>query len=449
MRFFKLIIFFTLMPILLTAQSLLTMDEAIKIALSKNTDVNKGANSIESAKSNLNAANGNLLPNISASAGWSWTRSDDEGSERNIGGTIISVPASKTESRGYSASVRSDLNLFDGLASWKNINIKEYDLESSSLTLKRIRQNVAFRTIQYYYSVANAIEQVKVREENLKWNQKNLEIISERNKLGAVTMADVLQQQVRVGQAELDLLKAKNSLETAKSDLLYYLGLEVTENYAFENPSKDLVNVVKTIDDYDIKTDDLNTIINQAMKQRLDYKSAKYDLMSAEENISIQSAGHMPSLNNSISYNLNGNEIGKLFDSRTLNVALSLSIPIFSGYSVTNRVQIAEIQKKNVEIDIRDLERQIRKELQKTVLDLELSIKQVEVSVRNVKAAEENRKIEEEKYTLGATTLLNVLIANSDYLDALTTYINSKFQYTVLKQQLEFYIGTIDRGALN
>ena len=37
----------------------------------------------------------------------------------------------------------------------------------------------------------------------MKWNQKNLETITERNKLGASLLADVYAQQVRFGNAEL------------------------------------------------------------------------------------------------------------------------------------------------------------------------------------------------------------------------------------------------------
>lgn len=63
---------------------------------------------------------------------------------------------------------------------------------------------------------------------------------------------------------------------------------------------------------------------------------------------------------------------------------------------------------------------------------------------KNVIAAEENRKIEEEKYSLGAGTLLNVLIANADYTNAQTSYINSQFELLKLKEQLEYFLGVLD-----
>ncbi|MDP3684663.1 MAG: TolC family protein, partial [Ignavibacteria bacterium] len=140
----------------------------------------------------------------------------------------------------------------------------------------------------------------------------------------------------------------------------------------------------------------------------------------------------------------NANQLNHMFKSYNTSVGLSLNIPIFSGFGVENRVEQALVQAKNSELDVNDLERQIKKEMQKTYLDLQASEKRVDVSRNNVTAASENRKIEQEKYSLGATMLLNVLIANSDYTNALTNYVNAQFEYVKLKEQLEYSLGILD-----
>ncbi len=73
---------------------------------------------------------------------------------------------------------------------------------------------------------------MKVQQDNVKENQKNLETITERNKLGAATLADVYAQQVQEGNAELALIQAKNNYEIAKSTLFSYLALNVLEDYS-------------------------------------------------------------------------------------------------------------------------------------------------------------------------------------------------------------------------
>ena len=77
-------------------------------------------------------------------------------------------------------------------------------------------------------------------------------------------------------------------------------------------------------------------------------------------------------------------------------------------------------------------------------MDLQAAEKALKVSDGNVLASQENLKIESEKYSLGAGTLLNVLVANSEYINAKTNFTNSQFAYLTLSEQLEYYLGIIE-----
>lgn len=424
-------------------QSTLSLDQAIKIALQRNTTLKKAENNLNSSESGLKAAYGNFLPSLSANSGWNWNRSEDNGGTINIGGAVIPVPASTTENRNYSASVNANWTLFDGLSNLSTLSQSKDNLESAKLQLENLKQNIVFQTISLYYAVINNEQLMKVQEDNLKWNQRNLETITERNKLGAVTIADVYSQQVKTGNAELALIQAKNNFETAKSNLLSYLALDVLQDYTFDQA---LTDREKTILEKDLSSDynDLTGLVAKALTKRPDYKSALLDLDGAEEGITIAKAGHLPRLTNSISYSLRSNKINELFDSRTYTVGMNLSIPIFSGWSVSNRVQIAEVNAMNSQINLNDLERKIKQDIQKTYLDLQAAQKSLDVNKRNVTAAEQNRKVEEERYSLGSSTLLNVLIANSDYTTARTSFISAQFSYIQLSEQLKYLLGELE-----
>ena len=75
-------------------------------------------------------------------------------------------------------------------------------------------------TTFYYYGVISTRELVKVREENVKFNEKLLETIKERNRLGSIPIADVYTQQVSVGNAQLLLIQAENNYVNTKNNLL-------------------------------------------------------------------------------------------------------------------------------------------------------------------------------------------------------------------------------------
>ena len=429
----------------LSQQRELKLDDAIKIALQKNTSLITNENELSRSESNLTAAYGRFLPSLSASGSFSWNRSDQAGSVQTVPGTGLTfeVPPSTNETRSWSVGANSNLTIFDGLSNFANLSRSKNNVEAVKLAIEQKKQEVVFQTITLYYAIVEAAQLLKVREENVKQQQKNLETIEERNRLGSVTLADVYQQQVQLGNAELQVIQQKNTLETAKSNLLYYLGLDVLENYTY---SSDLTERENKILGTDINTDydRLSDLVQSAMQNRKDYLAQKLNLDSYYNNITIARSGHFPRLSGNLGYNSYSNDINSIFDSKNYSAGLTLSIPIFSGFSVNNAVQSAEVDAMNYELQVKDSERSIKQEIQKSFLDLEAAKKGLAVTEKNVKAAEENLKIEQEKYNLGSGKLLDVLIANTSFQDAKTNYITAQFIYIRLSDQLKYNLGILN-----
>ncbi len=440
MRFFLSLICLLTFSYASFAQKTLSLDEAINTALNKNTTLQKSENTLKSYQSGVKAAVGNFLPTLGAYGYWNWTKSEEAGGNFIFQGSVIPIPSSTSQNRNYTVGASSDITIFDGLSNIATLSQTQNDLESWKLTLQRMKQDIVFQTISLFYDVINAKQLLKVKEEDVKWNQKNLETITERNRLGAVTLADVYNQQVQAGNAELALIQANNDLETARTDLLYYLGLDVLTDYEFEEPAEISTPEARVEMNYQ----DLSELVTHALSTRSDYKSAQLNLESAQNGVTIAQSGYFPRLTGSISYQLRADALENLNDSKYLNVSATLSIPIFSGFSTENRVQIAEVTAENKDVELTELERNIKRNIQKNYLDLQAAEKSLNVNEKNVKAAEENRKIEEEKYSLGSGTLLNVLIANSNYTNARTNYINAKFAYVVLSEQYKYYLGILN-----
>ena len=423
------------------AQEDLTLPKAIQIALHKNSTLQKSVNSLDGFESNVLASYGNFLPSLGLTAGWDWSRSDGVGVEF-IGGTPV-VTSASVQTRSYRTGIGGNWTLFDGLSNFATLSQTKNDLQSAEFSLDRLKQDIVFTTTSLFYDIMNTQKLLEVKEDNLKWNEKNLETIRERNKLGAATLADVYQQEVATGNAELEIIRTKNQLEVAKNDLLFYLGLDVLQDYTFSNEiTTEEEDVLKT----DLAADyvKISEYVTEALKNRLDYRSARLDLESANDGVTIARSGHWPSLVASGGYSWTGDNLSNIDNLKRSQVGLSLSFPIFSGWSVTNRVEFATVGLKNKEVELTDLERDIKRQLQQTFLDLKAAYKFLQVSENNIAFADENLKIEQEKYSLGSGKLLDVLIANSNYTNALTDLINAQFVYLVLSEQLKYYVGVLD-----
>jgi outer membrane protein len=424
-------------------QEKLTLENAIGIALHKNSDYLKSSSQIERFESGVQAAYGQLLPTLGASASWQWNKTDQQGLFVDpVTGQVIDATAT-TERRSYNVGIGTTWTLFDGLSNFASVSKSEQDLESAKFNLERIKQEIVFQTMSLYYEIMYNQRLLKVKEDDLKWNEKNLETIKERNRLGAATLADVYQQEVAKGNAELELIRTENILQTAKKDLLFYLGIDILQEYKFSDSlsasEREVLNS-NLLQSYQ----DITELVDKALNERFDYQSAKLNFESSKDAVNIAQGGHWPSLSADGNYSWFGNTLDEIDKNKNLQFGLSLNLPIFLGWSISNQVQVAEVQSKISEIELNDLERNIKRQIKTNFLDLQAAQKALVVSENNISAARENLKIEEEKYALGSGKLLDVLIVNSRYTTALTDLLNAQFAYIVLSQQLRYYIGVLD-----
>jgi outer membrane protein len=422
-------------------QEKLTLEKAINIALHKNSTLIKSENQIESFESGVQSSYGNFLPTLDANANWQWNKTDQQG--LYVDQTTGQVIDGSQQLRSYNLGIGTNWILFNGLSNLASLSRSKNDLESAQLTLERLKQDIVYQTMTLYYQVVYNSQLLNVKKDDLKWNEKNYETIKERNRLGAATLADVYQQEVSTGNAELELIRTENLLETSKKDLLFYLGIDVLEEFTFTDT---LTSIDMEILNSNLLSQyqDLSELVTNALNKRYDYKSAQLDYESSKEGVTIAQSGHWPSLIANGSYSWFGTTVDNIDQNKNLQVGLNLNIPIFEGWSVSERVQIAEVLSKNSEVELSDLERQIKKEIKTNFLDLQTAQKALVVSEKNIAAARENLKIEEEKYLLGAGKLLDVLIANSRYTSALSDLLNSQFGFIVLSQQLKYNLGVLD-----
>lgn len=427
----------------LFAQKTLTLDDAIKIALQRNSNLIKSENSLKSAKTNVKSAYGDLLPDLGVRGSWGWGRTEDDGGTQiNEFGNPVTIPASTVENRSWSVSAGGGITLFDGLANYAGISQAENDLASAEYDIAKLKQNIIQTTADVYYSVLNAEAIMQVREDNVKYNEKLFETIEERNKLGSVPIADVYAQQVQLGQAQLLLIQAQNNYDKALNALLDYLALDVLEEYSLIDPLKEIA----VIDTESFMADfgEISSMVSEALNLRPDYKSQLKTLDGRDDGKTIARAGLLPSLTGSYSYYSRATDPSDLFNRREYSLGLTLNIPIFSNWNTENQMQYAEVQFKNAQEDLRALERTIKIEVKQGYLDLLAGKKSLEVARENVKAAEENRRINYERYSLGSGTILDVLQSDRDYTQALSDRINAKFEFYKLRDNMLNSLGKLD-----
>ena len=443
------LVFLLILPGLVLAQAkILTLAEATSLALEQNIDVIQTQNNIESAKSQVLSAWGGYLPNLSASGSWSRTQSQRTGTSVQI---IEGIPVtSQTESFGvdnsFNTGLNSSLTIFDGLARESNLSAAKSRNVVVENTALRTRQAVVYSVTAGYLNVIRTRELVKVAEENLKRDERQLERITESNRVGALSLADVYRQQSQVANDELDVINAQNNYEKSKADLVALIGLSASEEYDFVDPSLrallDSTEVQATMARYA----DVGKLAKVALSARPDYLAAGKNYEAAESGVTSASAGYWPSLSAFGSYGNFANEMDQLAVNRnyTLNWGLSLRWNLFDRFLTNQSVQSAMVNSRNAQVNLIQAEKDISVEVKKALLDLESARKSWDVSLKVLKSATEDRKIAEERYNLGAGTLLDLLVANATYVGAQATQINAIAGFLIAKFNVEFVMA--ERG---
>lgn len=438
------IIFVLLLSANLFGQKSLTLDEAISIALQRNSNLIKGTNSLRIDEAEVKNAYGDLLPDFGIRGGWSWEkRLVDEGSISTviINDQLISA-STETDTRSYSVSAGGNITLFNGLANYYKIAQKNKNLDAAKLNLEKLKQDIVYNTATFYYVIIGNKELVKVREENVTFNQKLLETITERNKVGSIPLADVYTQQVQLGNAQLTLIQAENTYEDALNKLLNYLALDVLDDYKLIDPYSQSSDFGKSDEKKFINN--LEALVSVALKNRVDFASKKIELDAADNGITIAQSGLYPSISGNYSFSTSGIKPYDLFERRIYNVGLTLNIPLFSNWNTETNIQYAKVNKLNKIEDLAALERQIKIEVKISHLNLVAAKKRLDVSTTNVTAAKENRRVNKERYNLGSGTILDVLQSNKDYTTALTESIKAKFEYKQNRDKLLNALGKLD-----
>lgn len=170
-------------------------------------------------------------------------------------------------------------------------------------------------------------------------------------------------------------------------------------------------------------------------------KSVTSAFKRAPTDPSIAKSGHYPTLSLGGSYGIGGDNFSTISDTKSWSVGLTLSVPIFSGFQTSTQVQTSQLNYELADQSLDQAKRQVAKEIRNALLNLETAWKRNEVAKKSVVSATEDRRIAQERYNLGANTLLDLLVATSNYTKALSDKVNASYDFLYAKQLFKVAIG--------
>jgi outer membrane protein len=415
-----------------------TLNDCIDIAIGGKRTILSAELGVVSASKGLRASYSGLLPSVQAATGTGRTFFPPT-ETISLDFDNYELDTIKTDHyNSYSAGFTLNQTLYDGGRSWNQVQQAKTNLEIARLNQRLIHIQVMQKVIESYYGLLKAQKLLDVSDKNLEMSNQQLSLVKKQFELGVVKRTDLLKAEVAIGQARVDMLNKKTSLQNARRILFNDMGLQdfgqqitVVENdWIMPNipSSSGILNL--------LKNQNPSLLISKA---QVGLNDLSYKLIRGLR---------LPSMNTSMNYSANGESTNQLLDAFKDNwsfgLNLSISLPIYNGSTLSIQQQQADLSRQQSEYSyitlLNDL--RVQAELIRETLNNYSEIIPLNQSV--VTSAEEDLKLARERYSLGSTTILEVLDAQVSLIRSNSTLINTVHDARIQEASLKGLLGTLD-----
>lgn len=410
------------------AQEQFTLKECFDYAIEHNQSLQKDRLGLETAAQSKRELIGSLLPQINASAGFTY----------NIDKPLVTMPNFISPMMGSMAPaglpdyIAMTMSL-DMSANWgasltqqivnlsllNALKVTEATGEMAQIGIEATTNDIIAQTATFYYNIQVLQYAVTQFDESIALMDTTLNMMQVNREIGLVRQIDV--DRITVAKTNLETQKSSmlQALEVQKNLLKLQMGFPMTDAIVIPEINLDeMENRLQTAASpgFDITVLPAYRILEQQKNLAgLQYKSALYETLP----VLVLAANY--------SYNYTGNDFsGPSYHSFPVSmVSLNLKMPLFTGMSKNAKIKKAKIEMMKTDGDRETLEQSLTMAHSNARMQLEQQIRTIEAQRKNKDLAQEVFNVTEFNYGEGISSLSDVLNATSSLIEAQMNYVNA------------------------
>jgi outer membrane protein TolC len=401
------------------AQELLTVEQAINMALKNNFDIQIAKNDAEIASRNNTVGNAGMLPRVNGTVSDNYTLNNLN--QQFTNGTEINK--NNVTGNNLNAGVALNWILFDGLKMFATKSKLKRLEEIGELRFKDEVQAVVANVLNTYYDVVRAQQQLNSINEAIRISDERVKLADMKFQVGTSSKVDLLQAKVDMNEQKSNLLAQRKIIEQRKADLNNLLSrnietdFSVTDSIPFNEP--------KLLTDFE-----KNFQLQSAMKN---VEVVKYEKKEAFSQF-------LPNLTGIAGYNYNraNSTAGFSLFNQTygLSAGFSLNIPLFNGLNTIRQNKVASIQIVSSQFNVEKVRFQTKLAYYKSMKDFVTAKEALKLEEDNIALADENQKIALERFRLAQSTAIELREAQVSYVNAQTRLVNARYAAKVAETEL-------------
>ena len=291
---------------------------------------------------------------------------------------------------------------------------------------------IALQVKQQYYAVLAARETRLAAQRQLESAEQQLRASTARVQAGAATRSDSLRTSIQVGNARLAILNADNALQNANAALSRLIGSEATvtaDSSAVGSESVPLTDA------------DLMAMTDRSPQVR----QAMANEVAAKQGLRSSWSQYLPTVSVSLGRSYSGRagqfQLWGDADLYRTNTSYSVNWQLFNGLNREQQNLTSRLARENAEAQLRDARLSARQQMIQQIGAFRTAEARVQIQLASVAAGEEDLRVQQERYSLGASTLLDVLNSQTTLDNARRDLIQARLDARTAKAQIEALIG--------
>lgn len=413
------------------AQEVLTVDNAVQIALKNNYDIKIASNDAQVSKENKSIANAGMLPIIDATVTQNNTIQNTKQTQAT--GEVRELDNAKNNSLVYGVSL--GWTVFDGFRMFARYDQLKTLEKQGEVQLKMMVLTKVSDVMTTYYDLVQQQQLVKALDTTIVISKQRLKTAENRFTIGKASKLEVLNAQVDLNTDLSNLLKQKELFETTKIRLNELLARDVATDFKV---------VEEVAVDDTLKLVDLNALVE---KQNPQLQIAMLNKTVAELDLKQVRANRYPKVELNSGYNFNRSESSLGFVSqssgRGFNYGVSASLNIFNGSLQNRNEKIAKLQVENSTLVIEQQKQAITSQLASLFQTYLTTVELAKLEGNNEAIAKKNLEITLEKFRIGTITTIEFRSAQQNYVNAIARNSSAKFQAKISEVLLNEIAGNI------
>lgn len=417
------------------SQEVLTLEQAVKVALENNYDIKIARN--DSRIDTLNATPGNagILPRLTA------TVVDNNGiqysSQERNDGTVNRLNNARNNSLTYGVGL--GWTVFDGFGMFARYDqLKEMrrlgETQYRLMVLTRVGE-----VMTAYYDLVQQQQQLRAFDTTMVISKQRLDLAQNRYTIGKAAKLEVLNAQVDLNTDQTNLLRQQELYANSKTQLNALLARKIDTNFTV---SEDVAL------NENLQLADLS---NLAQQQNPEYQAQLISKRIAELNLKNVKGTRYPTIGVSTGYNIGQTESSLGFTSQTYSrgwtYGFNATLNIFDGFNQNRLEKVAKLEIDNAQYLLEQRAIALQSQLTTAYQTYQTNLALVKLEAKNEEIAQDNLNITLDKFRIGTIPTIEFRTAQLNYINAKVRNANAQFQAKLSEVALQQLAGNLDLQA--